>query len=95
VRRPGGRTFIPGVLSDPRLKPELRSKGLVESGSTSVSFSSIKRLPVDESLGSSAMRLVRSTPAGDRRAGAGLLGGVSTTASRGERIPLLGDSVLA
>ena len=89
---PEAAGFIQQVLTDPSLDPALRSKVLLELSPTGASFFSIKRLPVDDSLGSTAMTMVRSTVAEDRRAGAGLLGGVSTPASRGELVRLLEDS---
>ena len=45
---------------------------------------SIRRLPISEALGSTAMTLCRSGNEEDRKAGAGLLGGLRSDVSRGE-----------
>jgi len=89
----GGETadFLHILLKDPSLEPALRTDLLNELGSTGAGLFSIKRLPVDDALGSTAMTLTRSGKVEERRAGAGLLGGVSTPASRIELIRILNE----
>jgi HEAT repeat protein len=79
---PDATQFLQTLLRDSSLDPGLRSQVLGEVGATGGGLFSIRRLPVDESLGSTAMTLARSEKGEERRAGAGLLGGVATTASR-------------
>jgi HEAT repeat protein len=79
---PDAAQFLQTLLQDQSLDPDLRSKVLSEIGPYGVGLFSIRRLPVDDSLGSTALTLVHSNIAAERRAGAGLLGGVATPASR-------------
>jgi HEAT repeat protein len=89
----GGETaeFLHVLLKDPSLEPALRTEILNELGATGAGLFSIKRLPVDEALGSTAMTLTRSGKVEERRAGAGLLGGVATPESRLELLRLLNE----
>jgi hypothetical protein len=88
----GGATaaeFVHVLLKDSTLDSSLRDEMLRELGSTGSGLFSVKRLPVDEALGSTAMTLARSDKADERRAGAGLLGGVSSPGSRIELLRIL------
>jgi hypothetical protein len=83
--------FLHILLKDSSLEAPIRDELLRELGSTGAGMFSIKRLPVDESLGSTAMTLARSRNPDERRAGAGLLGGVATPASRIELLRILSE----
>lgn len=78
---PDAAQFLQSLLRDSSLDPSFRSQVLNQIG-VNGGLVSIKRIPVDESLGSTAMGLIRSDKIEERRAGAGLLGGVATPASR-------------
>jgi hypothetical protein len=86
---PDAAQFLQTLLRDSSLDPGLRDEVLNEVGATGGGLFSIRRLPVDESLGSTAMTLARSEKTEERRAGAGLLGGVTTPGSRLELERLL------
>jgi hypothetical protein len=83
--------FLHILLKDSSLEAPVRDELLRELGSTGAGMFSIKRLPVDDALGSTAMTLARSRNPDERRAGAGLLGGVATTASRLELLRILSE----
>ena len=78
---PDAAQFLQTLLRDAGLEPAFRGRVLNEVGAAGGLFS-IRRLPVDEALGSTAMGFLRSEKTEERRAGAGLLGGVATPASR-------------
>lgn len=78
---PEAAEFLQTLLKDQSLELGLRNQVLGEVGAGNGLFS-IRRLPVDESLGSTAMTFVRSEKPEERRAGAGLLGGVPTPGAR-------------
>lgn len=88
---PDASTFVQQLLTDPSVDAQLRSRLLGELSPSGGGFFSIRRLPVSEPLSATAMTLVRSTSAEERRGGAGLLGGVPTPASRVELMRLLED----
>lgn len=89
---PDAADFVQQLLTDPTLDVNLRNQLLSELTSSGGSLFSIRRLPVGESLASTAMLMIHSDKLDDRRAGASLLGGVRSSASRGELIRLLQDS---
>src|SRR5438105_1523572 len=68
---PEAADFIQQLLTDATLEPSLRDRLLSELSPHGGSFFSIRRLPVSESLGSTAMLLVHSDNPTERRAGAG------------------------
>jgi len=81
----GGATaaeFVHVLLKDSSLDSSLRTDLVQELGHTGGGLFSVKRLPVDDALGSTAMTLVRSDNVEERRAGVGLLGGVSSPGAR-------------
>jgi hypothetical protein len=86
---PAAAEFIQALLKDPTLDPILRANLLLELSGLSGSFFSIRRLPVDESFAGTAMSLSQSDKPEERQAGAGLLGGVPTEASRAELMHLI------
>jgi hypothetical protein len=88
---PDAADFVEKLLADPGIDASLRSKILSEVSPTGGAFFSIRRLPVSDSLGSTAMTLVRSANPEERRGGAGLLGGLHTAGSRVELTRLLED----
>ena len=88
---PDAANFLQKFLNDPSMDAKLRARVLDELAPTGGGFFSIRRLPVSESLGTTAMTLVRSDNVDDRRGGAGLLGGLATSASRVELTRLLAD----
>ncbi|HUR39032.1 MAG TPA: HEAT repeat domain-containing protein, partial [Planctomycetota bacterium] len=83
--------FVHVLLKDSTLDPSLRNEMLQELGQTGGGLFSVKRLPVDEALGSTAMTLARSEKVDERRAGAALLGGVSSPGSRIELLRMLAE----
>jgi hypothetical protein len=90
----GGATaaeFVHVLLKDSTLDASLRGELLEELGQTGGGLFSVKRLPVDEALGSTAMTLARSEKVDERRAGAGLLGGISSPGSRLELLRVLAE----
>jgi hypothetical protein len=89
---PDAADFILQLLTNPTIDSTFREQLLSELIPNGGSFFSIRRLPVSESLASTALQLVQSTNVADRHAGANLLGGVRSPAARGELIRLLQDS---
>jgi len=89
---PDAADFVQQLLMDPTLDAGLRDQLLSELSSRGDGLFSIHRLPVGESLASTAMLMIHSAKPDERRAGASLLGGVRSSASRGELIRLLQDS---
>lgn len=83
--------FVHVLLKDSTLDSSLRDKMLNELGHTGGGLFSVKRFPVDEALGSTAMSLARSEKVEERRAGAGLLGGVPGPGSRIELLRILAE----
>jgi HEAT repeat protein len=76
--------FVNVLLNDSTLDAQLRVSLLDELSGAGGGLFSIRRLPISEALGSTAMTLCRSSNADDRKGGAGLLGGVKSEASRTE-----------
>jgi len=76
--------FVNLLLHDPTLRPADRWNLLSELSGMNGGFFSIRRLPVNEELTSTALVLTKSSQELDRQGGAGLLGGVRTEASRTE-----------
>jgi hypothetical protein len=90
----GGATaaeFVHVLLKDSTLDSSLRDEMLRELGNTGGGLFSVKRFPVDDALGSTAMTLARSEKVDERRAGAGLLGGVPSPGSRIELLRVLAE----
>jgi hypothetical protein len=81
--------FVHLLLKDSTLDSSLRDGILRELGNTGGGLFSVKRMPVDEALGSTAMTLARSEKVEERRAGAGLLGGAPSPGSRIELLRIL------
>lgn len=88
---PESAAFIHVLLNDASLDPSLHDELLRELGPKGGGLFSARRLPVDEGLASTAMTLVRSDKVEERRAGAGLLGGVATPAARLELLRILAE----
>jgi hypothetical protein len=74
--------FVNVLLNDPSLDPALRANLLDELGGMNGGLFSIRRLPINDELSSTAMAMCRSGKPEDRKAAAGLLGGLKTEASR-------------
>jgi len=89
---PDAADFVQQLLTDPTLEAGLRERLLSELASRGDGLFSIRRLPAGESLASTAMLMIHSDKLDDRRAGANLLGGIRSSASRAELIRLLQDS---
>jgi len=81
---PAVADFVNVLLNDASLDPRLRATLLDELSGASGGLFSIRRLPVSDALGSTAMTLCRSSKFEDRQGGAGLLGGLKSEASRTE-----------
>ncbi len=79
--------FINQLLKDSTLDAGLRQRVLGEIGGSGLF--SIRRLPVGEALGATAMTLTRSEKPDDRKAGAALLAGMPAAGSRLELTRLL------
>lgn len=90
---PDAAEFIRRTLADPETDADTRERLLRELGpGRNSSFFSIRRLPVHDALAASALQMAQSPDVRERIAGANLLGGVRTPASRGELLRLLGDA---
>jgi HEAT repeat protein len=76
--------FIHLLLNDATLDVFTRTELLRELSGDGCGLFSIRRLPISEALGSTAMTLCRSGNTEERAAGAGLLGGLRNAASRAE-----------
>ncbi len=76
--------FVNVLLNDASLDPALRATLLDELGGLNGGLFSIRRLPINEAITSTAMTMCRSVKVEDRKAAAGLLGGLKTETSRTE-----------
>jgi hypothetical protein len=81
---PAAADFVNMLLNDASLDSDLRQNLLRELGGSGDGLFSIRRLPIPEPLNSTAMTLCRSANMEERKAGAGLLGGLRSDIARAE-----------